>query len=194
MATTELDGVYFPELDDIDQPNVYLATMAQSIEAGIGARLRQQEVAVGLKAGIAPGTGIPVTDAIAPFVIRSANEGFNQGFDLSAGVATVQTKGLYIVAGSVGINPVGLASGNVNRTAALTLIKNTTPLAGSEVMSVSQYYQNAAATTIISCVPGDTISVRWHSAGPAGVTAPASLANDSTLTYLSIALIQALPN
>lgn len=192
-ALTPIDKVYYPDKTDIDQPNVYLATMAQSIEDGIGARLRQQEVAVGLKAGIAPGTGIPVNDVIAPFTIRSDNGGFNEGFDLAGGIATVKTKGLYIIAASAGINPSENIPANVSRTVSVTVYKGTTPLAGAEVLSSVNYYQSAAATTVISCVPGDTLHIKWHSAGPWGVTGNAQMANSSVLTYLSIALVQALP-
>lgn len=193
METTNLDGVAYPELDDLDQPNVWGATMAQSIEDGIGARLRQQEVAVGLKAGITPGTGIPLQGTTAPFVVLKTNGGFNQGFDLAGGVATVKTKGMYLVTSSVGINPSSRNSSNTGRTVSITLAQGTTELAGSEIKADADYYQNAAATTVISCVPGDTIRVIWRSASDRGATGNAALADSSVLNYLSIALIQAIP-
>lgn len=194
MGVTEIDQVYYPELDEVDQPNVWGAAMAQSVEDGIGARLRQQEVAVGLKAGIRDGTGIPMDGAVAPFVILEGNGGFNEGFDLAGGIATVKTRGLYLMASSIGIHTPNIVPGNANRTVSITLVKGSTQLAGSEVEVSPKYYQNAAATTVISCEPGDTLHVIWRSAALAGVTGPATMANNPTLNYLSIALIQPLPS
>lgn len=190
MPVTEKNDIFYPDIDDVDQPNVWAATMAQSISEGIGARLQQQEVAIGMKAGIQPGTAIPRDSSIAPFVIMGNNGGFNAGFDINAGVVTVKVKGLYMIAASVGINPTALTSGNNGRTISITLTKNAAELSGSEIKADTSYYQNASATTIVSCVPGDKISVMWKSAGPAGT---GTMATSQVLNYLSVAMIQALP-
>lgn len=47
MPNTTASGIVTPDEDDLDQPDVYLSAMADSIENGIGARLSRQELTAG---------------------------------------------------------------------------------------------------------------------------------------------------
>jgi len=118
--------------------------MAQSIEDGVGNRLRFQEIAVGLKAGIAAGTGIPMSVATAPYSITAANGNFTQGLTISGGIVTVATPGMYIVTASLGIQPKNPA----DRTTAVDIYKGSTKLAGAELLQSTDYY----ITSVASCV------------------------------------------
>jgi len=187
-VTADLN-IWTPDENDPAEPDVYLATMAQSIEDGTGERLRLQEVAVGLKAGIAGGTGIPMATAIAPFTITAANGNFKQGLDIAGGVVTVDTPGMYLVTASLGIQPKATA----DRTTAVDLYKGNTKLAGAELMQSSNYYITSVASCVVNCIAGDTLYVKWHSAAPAGVSSTATMAADSALTQFTVAMIQAVP-
>lgn len=190
MGSTTADLlIWTPDEDDPAEPDVYLKTMAESIEDGVGDRLRTQELAVGLKAGIAGGTGIPVTAAIAPYSIVSANANFKQGLDISGGVVTVSTPGMYIVTASLGIQPKNPA----DRTTAVDLYKGNTKLAGAELLQSTSYYITSVASCVVNCVAGDTLYVKWHSAAPGGVSTDATMAADSALTQFTVAMIQAVP-
>lgn len=190
MGSTTADLlIWTPDEDDPAEPDVYLKTMAESIEEGVGDRLRTQELAVGLKAGIAGGTGIPVTAAIAPYSITAANGNFTQGLTISGGVVTVATPGMYIVTASLGIQP----KATPDRTTAVDIYKGATKLAGAELLQSANYYITSVASCVVNCVAGDTLYVKWHSAAPGGVSTDATLAADSALTQFTVAMIQAVP-
>jgi len=181
--------IWTPDENDLAEPDVYLATMAQSLEDGAGARLRLQEAAVGLKAGIAAGTGIPVATATAPYTITAANGNFSQGLTISGGVVTVATPGMYIVTASLGIQPKSPA----DRTTAVDIYKGSTKLVGAELLQSSSTYITSVASCVVNCVAGNTLYVKWHSAAPAGVNTDATMAADTALTSFTVAMIQAVP-
>lgn len=189
MANTIPDGIYYPENTTDMELDTILATMASSIQNGIGNRLKHQEIAVGLKAGIAAtGNVIPVASATAPFVIRSVDGCFNQGFTLANGVATVVTGGMYLVTATLGVQPVNPAT----RTAAIEIFKGSVSLNAAEVTQHIQFYQTALATCVVNCVPGDTLRAEWKSASSSG-SSLGPLAAKTSLTSLSIAMVQATP-
>lgn len=179
MGTTERDTVYYPDPDEVDQPNVYLATMAQSISDGIGARLRQQEVAVGLKAGLSSQLLLDNNLQIVPFVVNNATANFAQGMTISGGMVTIQTAGMYLVTVSMGLTTVA------GDSIVPVLYKNATPFASSEVPSAIDKYAVGQVTSVINCVPGDTIHARARNGktGAKTLTSPAD-----TLNYISIAM------
>lgn len=182
--------IWTPDSDDLAEPDVYLTTMSASIEEGVGERLRAQEVAVGLKAGITVGTGIPETEAIAPFTITANNACFAQGMTISGGVVTVATAGMYIMSASLGIQPKTPA----DRTSAIALYKGSTELAGAELLQSTSYYITSTGSCVVNCIVGDTLYVKWHSAGPppAGTNGNATMAAKTALTSFSVSMIQAV--
>lgn len=183
-AVTPIDKIWYPDETDVDQPNVYMATHAQSIEDGIGARLRHQEVAVGLKAGLASTMTLRNTLAIVPFQVNNATANFAQGLTISGGIVTVQSKGMYLVTLSIGL---GTVSGD---SIVPVIYKGTTAVASTEISSDPTKYATGQCTVVINCDIGDTIYGMARN-GKTGATAPTSPTD--SLSYLSIAMVQAVP-
>lgn len=175
-------AVWYPDLTDVDQPNVWAATMAQSVADGIGDRLELQEKAVGLKAGLSSQFTLTTTAQILPMVIKATDGSFKEGFDISGGIATVTVKGMYLISGALGIQP---ASGT---TTAMGLWKGTSSIIGDEQVSSPTFYQGSKATTIVNCIPGDTLYMKGRCAANTVLTAAAQ-----DLTHFTVAMIQAVP-
>lgn len=180
--------VWTPDEDDTAEPDVYLATMSQSLEDGVGERLRLQELSVGLKASIGsytiphvPNPGTPT--ATVPFTVTATRGDFNNGFTFSGGVATVQTPGMYIV--TAGVGPSGASSVNGFK---IRIQKNSTAIITSETAMHSTIWVAGSASSVINCVAGDTIRVLASITG----STVNSYAASADATYLSIAMVQAL--
>jgi hypothetical protein len=181
--------IWTPDDNDTAEPDVYLATMAQSLEDGAGARLRLQEVSVGLKASIGtytiPHVANPGTPtAVLPFTVTSTRGDFNKGFTFSGGVATVQTAGMYIV--TAGVGPNGASSANGFK---IRIRKNTTAIITSETAMHGTIWVSGSSSAVLNCVAGDTISVLASITGAANNSYTAN----PDATYLSIAMVQATP-
>lgn len=179
---TAKHDVWYPDLTDIDQPNVWGAAMAQSVADGIGERLEVQELAVGLKAGFTSAPTLSSTMTIAAVTINSSNGSYKQGLDISGGVVTVATKGMYLVSGSVGVDAIA------GHTAKIELRKGSTVLASDEQKSDASFYQAAKQTTAVLCDVGDTLSMRIGDAAGG-----ASVAANLALTHFTVVMIQAVP-
>jgi hypothetical protein len=187
MGNITASGIWTPDEGDNLDPEVWSAAMAASIENGIGARLTKQEQAVGLKAGIAPGTTVGLSAGIiAPYEISGGEECFTQGLTLVGGVATVSVPGLYYISAAASLETTVLAPTNVGRSIALQVYKNVTQLVGCEV-DASQHWATAQANCGINCIAGDTLSVHWYSAGPSGGVG--TLTSNAPMNSLSIVLL-----
>lgn len=184
-AFTPLGQVWYPDTSDTAELNVLLSTVASSIEDGLQPRLAHQELAVGLKASL-DGWTIPPTNIATniPVTVTAGLSDFNQGFSFSAGVATVVTAGMYLVTASLAPRNPDNAGG-----CKVFIVKNSTIFAGSEVAFNNTVWINAQATSVINCVAGDTIRAQGTLSGTPG-SAHTSYGQN---TYLSIAMVQALP-
>lgn len=188
--------VWYPTTADTAEINVLLATLASSIEDGIEPRLAHQEIAVGLRA-TAPhssftipyhdGSGAADTRGIRiPYQVTATFGDFSQGLTISSGVATVATAGMYFI--SAGMGTAGANAGHGVKT---LLFKGSTLIGVDErVMNDNNNWVNAVATTVVNCVPGDTISARGY---VTGAPYTSTLTNSAETTYMSIVLVQALP-
>lgn len=181
--------VWTPDEADTSKPNVYLATMSASLEDGVGERLRLQEIAVGLKASIGtytiphvPNPGVPT--AVIPFTVTAGRGDFNNGLTFSGGVATVQTPGMYIV--TAGVGPNGSSGSNGFK---IRIRKNTTAIITSETAMHGTIWVSGSVSSVVNCVEGDTISVLASITG----SAVNSFVASQDATYLSIAMVQAVP-
>jgi hypothetical protein len=174
--------IWTPDENDTQEQNVNLATMAQSLEDGVGDRLRKQELAVGLKAGFTSAPTLTSSLAIAAVTINTSNGSFKQGLDISGGVVSVVTPGMYIVSGSLGVSNIA------SHTAKLELRKGSTVLAADEQKSDASFFQAAKATTVVNCVAGDQLSM-WIADAAGG----AAVASNLALTHFTVAMIQATP-
>lgn len=182
QTTTNLQ-IWTPDEFDLNEPDVYLADMAASIENGAGERLNLQEMAIGLKAGLtSSAVTLSSTLAIAPVTINSSNGSFNQGLTITGGIVTVITPGMYSVSGALGVTNVS------GHTAKLELHKGSTVIIADEAKSDATFYQAAKASTIVNCIAGDTLSM-WIGDAAGGATVAGNLA----LTHFTVAMIQAVP-
>lgn len=180
-TTTDLQ-IWTPDEADLDEPDVYLATMSASIENGVGPRLQLQEMAIGLKAGFTSAPTLSSTMTVAAMTINSSNGSFKQGLGISAGVVTVITPGMYLMSGSVGIDNVA------GHSAKMDLRKGATVIAADEVASNASYYAVAKQTTIVNCVAGDNLTMRIGDAAGG-----AAVGSNLSLTHFTVTMIQAVP-
>lgn len=174
--------IWTPDEYDTAEPDSYLATMAQSLEDGVGNRLRTQEVAVGLKAGFTSAPTLSSAMPVAAVTVNTANGSFAQGLTIAAGIVTVVSPGMYLVSGSVGVQNIS------GHTAEIQLRKGSTILAIDSQKSDVNYFQAAKATTVVNCVAGDTLSMRIGDA-----LGGATVASNLALTHFTVAMIQAVP-
>lgn len=184
-AYTNPNGVWYPDSTDVGQPNTYLATMAQSIDSGIGARLQKQESNVGglfnLNANqtLTASTKITVAYTVGP-------GGYNNGLTISGGIVTLPQKGLYAVFAS-------FYASQQNGYIDATLMQNSTVV--SETLSTtsstgSTYISTGGISANILAAANDQISV-----GITFYTATSSVLVGSSgrmLNTLSIALVKPL--
>ena len=186
-AYTPKAKVWYPGTNDTAKINTLMSTMASSIENGIGARLAQQEIAVGLKASVhawAIPNGSNFGASAVPYVVNASDMNFNSGFTFANGIATVKTAGMYYVTASLG--PQGTAT---NCGAKIGIYKGGTMFAQSEVPFSGSVWVNAQAGCVVNCAAGDTLSARATITGSPSTT----YNSNGVTTYLSIALVQALP-
>lgn len=179
--TTANLQIWTPDEGDLDEPDVYLASMAASIENGAGERLLLQEVAIGLKAGLSSTFSLTSSWQIAPVAILSVNGSFAQGITLSGGVATIVTPGMYLISGSMGINNIA------GHTAKVELRKNGSGVVSDEQKSDPGFFQVAKQTTIVNCVAGDTLALYVADAAGGGI------AQIGPMTHFTVGMIQAVP-
>lgn len=185
-AFTPLNQVWYPDEDDTAEQNVNMATMASSIEDGIGARLIHQEKAVGLKASIANGAWtvpVPTAPAVVPYSVSGSRGDFSQGLTITGGVITVQVAGMYMITATLGTQGAITGAG-----IKIFLDKNGVFLAGAESPMVSPTWGNTQVTTVLNCVPGDTIRTRGSLASTSS-----TLVNNGESTHIAVVLVQALP-
>ena len=186
-AYTPSSQVWYPDVSDTAEINTLLATVASSIENGIGARLTQQEIAVGAKFGCALSYVHPSGTSFAqatlvPFANDGLNAGFTNGISISAGVVTIATAGMYIITAALsGLN-------TASRSVVTYLCKNGVAVASAEVPSASNVYVSSQANVVLNLLPGDTISVKSRSTG-----GTLQIGQDPLQTYLTLAMVQAAP-
>lgn len=95
-----VDGIWTPDEDDNLDPEAWSATMAGSIEEGIGVRLAKQEQKAGIKASLPTTWGFDGNSNTVPLTIGSGSN-FVTDVDFAGGVATVVVPGLYNINASV---------------------------------------------------------------------------------------------
>ena len=190
MGNVNDSGIWSPDEDDNLDPEVWSAQMADSIHNGIGTRMNRQEQAIGLKAGIvASSTVNDDSGQIAPYEILPSLQCFTQGLTLDGGVATVSVPGMYFVSCSAALEAVTVVPENEDRTIALQIYHNATQEAGCEVGSTNGHWATAQANCAINCIAGDTIHIRWYSAGPVLDVGEGTLADNQAMHTLSIVLL-----
>lgn len=179
--------VWTPDADDLNEPDVYLATMSASIENGIGTRLALQEKAIGLKVSLGSGgwtipAGNPAS--VVPYAVTAFRGDFNQGFTYSAGTATIVTPGMYFITASIGPN--GNTDGGA-KGIKIQVEKNGAFIAGNEVSGAANWI-SAPASAVVNCIAGDTLRAK------AGyVNSATGIGTNDFSSHMSIVMVQAVP-
>lgn len=176
--------VWYPDTGDTAEINTLLGTQASSIENGLGARLAHQEVAVGCKLGMGS-MQLQEAMALCNMQVAATAGCFNNGMTVSAtGIVTIQTTGMYLVSGGLGI--VNVSGHSVK----FEVRKNNASFLYDEVASSSQFWQFCKGSTAVNCVAGDTLAL--YGADAAATTGVGTI-NDPLYNHFTVVLIKALP-
>jgi hypothetical protein len=149
--------IWTPDELDTAEPDVYLATMAQSLEDGVGARLRKQESFIGCNLGTSTSFTADTTIRQVPFGIVHAWN-YNEGMTVSGGLVTVPMDGIYtvqVVANFLGVNT---TPGRINTY----LFKGSSSIQFSSTYgnTATSRYANASIANSYKLVAGDSLSVK----------------------------------
>lgn len=161
-VTTDLQ-VWTPDELDLGEPDVYLATMAQSMEDGIGVRLRKQEEPIACQVSLSADQGISTGFNVQ----YSLNTGptFNSGLTVNAsGSITLTRAGVYLLATNVYTDQAssftGYCAPSIRRNGAILCSSLAVPtLANSRKIGV------ASMTTCIVAEVDDVVDVYITAAG-----------------------------
>lgn len=152
--------IWTPDENDTAEPDIYLATMAQSLEDGAGERLRKQESFIGVNLSVSGAFTADGTIRQIPFaVVNSYN--YNEGMTVSGGQVTVPMDGIYtvqVVANYLGANT---TAGRINTY----LYLNGTSIQFSSTYgnTSTNRYSNASIASSYKLVAGDDLTVRTSS-------------------------------
>lgn len=160
MGNVNAAGIWTPDEGDNLDPEVWSATMADSIMNGIGERLSRQERFEGaylniqdpftLTAGPPGHAQVPL-----PFIVGQNVNYIEGDMTLTAGVITVAHDGLYSVNGSIAAY---IGTPVENEYLELTLFRN-----GDRYKQVEVFDDNTDhpltldCSTVMKCIAGDTI-------------------------------------
>lgn len=90
-------GIWTPDELDLAEPDVYLATMAQSLEDGVGVRLRKQEEKIATQVSLSADQSISTSSVVT--YTQNTGPTFNFGLTVNpSGSITITRDGLYLVA------------------------------------------------------------------------------------------------
>jgi hypothetical protein len=190
-ALTVPNGVWYPDLTDVGQPNVWASTMAQSIDTSIGVRLQKQELTQSLVANLAANQSfVNNTGQSVNFTIN-AGVGFNNGMTIGGGRITITQAGLYFFSANVLGTSTSLASQGFLQT---QIRKNTNVVFANGITNLSSNGTSNVATTsmsgVMQCVANDVIDVFANFQGSTAGTLSLS-AGGGLYNILSAALLKA---
>lgn len=185
-AYTPIAQVWYPDLTDTAKLNTLLASMASSIEDGLGQRMVKQETVKSLLGSVTAGSTWTLANAIEATVPYSINPGgYNDGMTLASGTITIGTPGLYFFQASV-------LTTQTNGYVDLQLQRNggTFSRALNAGSPAGAGIGPAVAGGVFNCVAGDTIRARVTIQGTTGSVAINTL--QATYNVLSAVLMKAL--
>lgn len=157
-AYTPTAQVFYPDVTDTAKLDTLLATVASSIEDGLGARMNKAELTQSFLANktsdqtFVNGTGQTVTYSITSL-------GYNDGMSFSSSTITITQAGLYFFTfnGTV-ISSSGSSSGSCK----FSIRKNGNALASALALIAPNGATSAGAASascVTKCVAGDTINI-----------------------------------
>lgn len=155
-VTSDLQ-IWTPDGADLGDPDIYLATMAASIEDGTGERLRKQEQFIGCNLGLSAVLTVSTTIIQAPFAVNQTWN-YNDGMTVSGGTVTVPVDGIYTVQ---------VVANYLGTTTTASRINTYLYLNGSAIQFSATYgntntirYANASIANSYKLTAGDDLSVR----------------------------------
>lgn len=204
MNVTDTWGIVTPDENTPDDVPAWSAAMASSIVNGLGAAMDLQQSAVGLLAGVNPGTRVKFAqNIITPYEILPGTPCYVRGLEFNEGIAKIKTKGIYAISASASLQPWDSWGQNTynpenqNRSIALEILKNGQPFGGGEVPADQYFWATANDVKFVQLAENDTICCYWHSAAlSSNGTEPAAgamVSENWTISTLSVALITPLP-
>lgn len=151
--------IWTPDDQDTAEPDVYLATMAQSLEDGVGERLRKQERSASLLANLPANQNFTVgTPATVNFTINAA-VGYNDEMTLTGGKVKVTEAGVYFFSANV-LGAVAGTSGTGFMQ--MQIRKNTKVISNSITLMMyngGSVIATATGSTVTTCAVDDLIDV-----------------------------------
>lgn len=149
--------IWTPDEADLGEPDVYLATVAQSIEDGAGARLRKQEAFIGVNLSLPSAFTADSTIRQLPFAVTNSYN-FNEDMTVSGGSVTVPMAGIYTV--YVNMNFLGATTtpGRINTYLYLNGV--SVQFCSTYGNVVTTRYSNANIANAYKLAAGDVLSVR----------------------------------
>lgn len=181
QTTTNLQ-IWTPDEADLDEPDVYLASMAASIENGTGVRLSKLESFVGANLSLASAVSYSGgATGVAPFIVTQP---FNFADDVTTnpdGSVQIEIPGIY----QVNLNAVFLPTNTTAARINTYLFKNGSGMAFSSTYgeTVTSRYSNCNIAGVYKFVAGDVITAR------VAVFDGVSALQSGTGSSLSLALI-----
>ena len=184
--------VWTPDEDDLAEPDVYLATMAASMEDGLGTRLRKQERVASVLANVnANQNFVKGTPATANFTVNSGI-GYNNGMTVTGGKIKVTEAGLYFFSA----NCLGAVGGTTGGGFMQQMIRKNGSIISNAITSLlfngSSVVATTSGSTMTTCNVDDLIDVyiTFYNT-PAGTTPFLSAGSPATYNILSGALVKA---
>lgn len=172
--------IWTPDDQDLGEPDVYLATMSQSMEDGLGVRLRKQEEPIAAQVSLSADQSISTA-----FVVQySLNTGptFNSGLTVNAsGSITITRAGVYSIATNVYTDQAsgftGYCAPSIRRNGDILCSSLAAPtLVNSKKIGVT-----SMATSIVAAVD-DVIDVYITAAGGTTILFAGTNKNYNTLS------------
>lgn len=157
-VTSDL-AIWTPDAADLAKPDVYLATMAQSIEDGAGTRLRKLESFVGCNLCMSSALTVTSTTAVvAPFIVTQPYN-FADGVTANPdGSVQIITAGIYQINFNASFLPANTTPARINTY----IYKNGQSLGYSSTYgeAVTSRYSNCNVAGVYKLVAGDVITAR----------------------------------
>lgn len=149
--------IWTPDENDTAEPDVYLATMAASMEDGLGDRLRKQEAFIGCNLGLNTPFVANETITQVPFGLKNSWN-FTEGMTISGGSVTIPMDGIYTVALNANYLSVTTSPGRINSY----LHINGLSLQYSSTYGLPSLnrYANANISNSFKFVTGDVLSIK----------------------------------
>lgn len=162
MAFTPKARVWSPDGSEKASFRSLMATMASSIENGLGLRVGKLETFVGCNLSLAaPVTGTTTTTKVSGFAVQSSSVApgtFNNGMTVSAGVVTVPEDGIYNVQFTANFLSTNSTQGRVNTYIYIGGVSQN--YSSSEGASAINKYTNCSVSALYSLKKNDQIDVR----------------------------------